>query len=158
MSAIVTVEFVVPVGYLEGDYAKLYGNNGSGDIDYDTPLNNDIFPLFPNGAGIFGFGHAPFGHFRFGHGHSMRAAGFGHLPFGHFPFGHGSDYIRAKHKIYTCGRYKYAFVCYDEFDNQHTGTPEEVELEIHIAPPVPTGLKKNSYDKDTDILILDVAA
>lgn len=158
MTASITVEFAVPVGYIQGDYAKLFGNSGSGAIDFNNPLDNSIYELFPQGSGLYGFGHAPFGHFRWGHGHSMRTAGFGHLPFGHFPFGHGTAVIRAKVKVTECGAYKFAFGCYDLSGNVHVGTPDEVEVHVHIAPEAPTGLKKLSYDKATDILILEEAA
>ena len=36
MSALITIQFAVPVGYLPGDYAMLHGNSGSGNIDYDV--------------------------------------------------------------------------------------------------------------------------
>ena len=158
MSAIITIEFIVPVGYEQGDYAILHGNGGDGDIDWDNPVDNNIYDLFPDGGGIFGWGHAPWGHFRWGHAHSKRTAGWGHLPWGHFPWGHGTGVIRAAQQVDYCGDYKYGFKCYDKLGNLHTGTPEEASVSVHIAPPAPTGLKKNSYDKDTDVLVLDVAA
>ncbi len=157
MSVQVTIEFIVPVGYLEGDYAKLYGNGGQGDIDWNTPLSNEVFALFPNGAGIFGWGHAPWGHFRWGHAHSQRTPGWGHLPWGRFPWGHGTAIITVKHQVSSCGAYKFGLACYDKLGNLHTGTPEEVTVNVHIAPPAPSGLKKNTYDKGTDILLLDAA-
>ena len=157
MTARITVEFAVPVGYIEGDHARLFGNSGAGAVDFNTPLDQSIYELFPKGSGLFGFGHAPFGYFRFGHGHSMRTAGFGHLPFGHFPFGHGTAVIRAKVKVTECGAYKFAFGCCDKAGNLHVGTPDEVTAHVHIAPEPPTRLKKYSYDKATDILILEVA-
>ena len=157
MSAVITVDFVVPVGYIEGDYAKLFGNSGSGEIDYETPLDRSIYELFPKGSGLFGYGHAPFGHFRYGHAHSMRTAGYGHLPYGRFPYGHGSAWLRAKVRVTECGAYKFAFSCYDACGNLHVGTPDEVTADVHIAPEAPTRLKKYSYDKDTDILILEAA-
>ena len=158
MSALVTIEFVVPAGYREGDYARLHGNGGSGSIDWENPLNETIYDLFPSRSGIYGFGHAPWGHFRFGYAHSMRTLGFGHLPWGHFPWGHGSAVIHAEHQVDVCGEWKFGFACYDAAGNQHTGSPQEVDVSVHIAPPAPAGLKKNSYNKDTDVLILDVAA
>ncbi|MHC4398022.1 MAG: hypothetical protein ACYS1A_20455 [Planctomycetota bacterium] len=88
----------------------------------------------------------------------MRAAGWGHLPWGRFPWGHGTGVIRATHQVSECGEYKYGFKCYDKLGNLHTGTPEEATASVHIAPPAPSGLKKNSYNKDTDILVLDAVA
>lgn len=158
MPAKVTIQFVVPVGYQQGDYAQLHGNGGSGDIDWNNPLDDNNYELFPRGAGIFGFGHAPFGHFRFGKGHSMRAAGFGHLPFGHFPFGYGTAAIEAANEVDSCGvDYKYSLACYDSLGNLHVGSPEEETVTVHIAPLAPTGLVINSYNKDTDVLTLDAA-
>ena len=154
--AVVTLKFVVPAGYAEGDYSLLAGNGGSGAIDWDNPLSQTQYPLFPNGAGLYGFGHAPFGQHRFGRGHSMRCAGFGHIHFGKGPFGHGAGIVDAVTEVDECGDYKFGLACYDSLGNLHEGSPEEIELEIHIAPDVPSGLQKNSYDKETDVLILDV--
>lgn len=159
MSALVTLEFAVPVGHEAGDYATLHGNDGAGgNVDFNTSLNNQKHELFPDGVGIYGFGHAPFGHFRFGHGHSMGTDGFGHLPWGNFPFGHGTAIVKATHEVETCGQYKFGFKCFDVLENEHVGSPQEIAVEVHVKPPTPLGLKKNSYDKDTDVLTLDVAA
>ncbi len=137
-----------------GDYAVLFGNGGAGSIDWNTPMTGQKYDLFPNGAGIYGFGRAPFGHHRFGHGHAMRTAGFGHLPFGRHPFGHGAAVVAATDTVDSCGSYKYAFACYDAAGNQHEGAPDEVEVEVHIAPPAPAALTKTSYNKDTGVLTL----
>ena len=157
MDALITIRFVVPVGYSKGDYARLHGNNGSGDIDWDTPLTDEVFELFPNGGGIFGWGHAPWGHFRWGHAHSAGCSGWGHLPWGHFPWGHGTGVIEATHQISACGDYKYGLTCRDELGNLHEGSPEEVTAVVHLSPAAPTGLIKNSYDKTTKVLVLDAA-
>ena len=145
------------MGYQPGDYAKLHGNGGSGNIDWNSPLINDIYELFPNRAGIYGWGHAPWGRFRWGHAHSARTPGWGYLPWGHFPWGHGTAVISAIHHVDSCGAYKFGFACYDKFGNVHQGSPEEATVYIHIAPPAPVGLKKNTYNKDTDIMVLDAA-
>lgn len=157
MSAIITIKFAVPVGHQAGDYARLHGNGGSGDIEWGSPIDNGIYLLFPDGAGIFGYGLAPWGHFPWGRAFSMRTSGWGHLPWGHFPWGHGTAIITATVKVNTCGDYKFGFKCYDKLGNLHEGSPEEAEITVHTAPLRPTGLKKNSYDKDTDVLILDAA-
>jgi len=155
MTALVTIEFIVPAGYRRGDYAKLHGNGGDGDIDWNNPLSDMAYELFPNGAGIFGFGLAPFGHHRFGRAHSMRTSGFGRLPFGRHPFGHGTGVVTVTHEVDECGEYEFGLACFDELGNLHVGSPEEASLSIHLAPDAPAGLKKDSYDKDTDVLVLD---
>ncbi len=157
MTAMVTIEFVVPTGYVEGDYALLCGNNGSDVIDWNNPLADDKLPLFPNGGGIFGWGHAPWGNFRWGHAHAMRVPGWGHLPWGHFPWGYGTAIVTVEYEVDSCGVYRFGLACYDSLGNAHTGTPDEVELGIDIAPEAPAGLAKNSYNKDTDVLVLNAA-
>jgi hypothetical protein len=145
MSAEITIVLAVPLGHRPGDYARLHGNGGSGGIDYDVPIDNRYYDLFPNGAGLYGFGHAPFGHHRFGHAYTKLTNGFGHLPFGHFPFGHNTGKVAASVHVDYCGFYKFTLVCYDQYDNLNTGTPQEVSVNIHTKPPSPTGLEKNSY-------------
>lgn len=154
MNAMVTIQFIPGIDYKKGDYAILCGNAGEGDIDFDIPLSEEI-PLFPNGCGIFGFGHQPFGKSRFCRPFSNGPLGWLHLPFCKGPFALGSALIEAKVQVESCGNYKYAFKVFDSTGNENEGAPEEVELAIHIAPPAPdTALKKYSYDKDTDVLIL----
>lgn len=157
MSVNITIEFAVPIGYEQGDYAVLHGSGGSGPIDWDSPLSNAIYDLFPNGAGIYGFGHAPWGRFRWGRAHSMRCPGWGNLPWGHFPWGYGTALISALYKGDYCGDYKFGFACCDAAGNLHEGTPQEITVVVHIAPPVPGRLVKNSYDKNTGVLVLDAA-
>ncbi len=157
MAALITIQFCTPAGYQPGDYAYLYGNGGAGEINWDTPVDNTIYDLFPRGAGIYGFGHAPFGHHRFGKGVSLRTAGFGHLPFGKHPFGHGTAIITTQARVEDCGSYKFGFKVFDKYGNAQEGTSQVVTADIHIPPVVPGGLKKVSYDKDTDILILEAA-
>ncbi len=156
-TARITISFAVPVGYTSGDYTYLHGNDGSGSIDYDTALNNAKFQLFPRGGGIYGWGHAPWGKSPWGKAYSVRVNGWGHLPWGKTPWGRGTALIAAAYRVTECGEYKFAFNCYDSLGNLHAGTPEEITAYVHIAPPAPTGLTKNSYDKATDVLILDAA-
>jgi len=158
MRAKATIKFVVPVGYEPGDYARLHGNGGSGDIDFDNPLTDRILDLFPNGAGIYGFGLTAFSRHRFGKAQAMRTQGFGQLPFGYAPFGFGTNVIEATDEINECGAYKYALVCYDQAGNEDNGDPEQATLHIHIAPDYPDQMKKYSYNKTTGVLILAAAS
>jgi len=153
----VTIQFIVPIGYIDGDYAQLFSNGGSGDVDWETPLLTKKFDLFPDGAGIYGWGHLPWGGTRWGKAHSLRAPGWGHLPWGNSPFGLGTSVITLNYNVFACGDYKFALGCFDYLGNAHAGDPEVETLYIHIAPEAPTGLTKESYDKDTDVLILNAA-
>ena len=157
MAVKVTIKFTVPSGFRCGDFARLCGNGGAGAVDYDNPLGSRRHDLFPNGGGIFGFGLAPFGKHPFGRAWASRVPGYGRLPYGRHPFGLGTAVITETVEIDTCGTYLFGFAVYDSSGNRHVGTPGEVEVTVHSAPPRPAGLVKNSYSKTTDVLILDVA-
>ena len=154
---IVTIRLAVPLGHRPGDYCLLHSNNGSGDVDFDSPHSTKHIPLMPNGAGNYGFGEGPFGMFPFGGPYQKNITrGFGELPFGMFPFGIGTILIEENVHITDCGDWKFALVAYDKLGNVHEGTPNEVAVSVHVAPPKPQGLQKESYDKDTDVLVLSV--
>ena len=155
MPAHITVSFVVPTGYVPGDYAVLHGDNAGGEgIDWDTPLTGRQLPLFPGGLGIHGWGHAPWGHFPWGHAFSDGPLGWGHLPWGHFPWGYGTALIEDYIDVTACGDYVCAFACYDSLGNLHEGTPDQTAASVHISPPPPSDLKFSSYNKTTDTLVL----
>ena len=152
----ITITQIVPSGHAPGSYAQLHGDGATGTIDWDTPITPAKQPLFPNGSGLYGFGHGPFGHHRFGRSHAQGTAGFGYQSFGSHPFGHGAVEITASPIVTTCGTYKFAFACYDQAGNLHTGTPQEVSVEVHLNPDPPSGLKLSAYNKTTGNLTLDV--
>ena len=155
MSAVITISFYTASGFLPGDYVKLHGNSGSGDINWDTPLIDSPLDLFPDGAGVYGFGCVPFGNTPFGRPYSVGVAGWGRLPFGKTPFGYGAVKVSVLWPIYECGDYKFGFASYNAAGNKCAGSPEEILVSAHITPPAPTGLRRNNYDKDTDVLVLD---
>lgn len=158
MSVKVTVSYQVGSGAEIGSHAKLCGNSGSGDIDYDNPIDRTKRYLFPGVAGIFGFGRAAFGHCRFGKSVAIGVPGFGCQPFGLVPFGYGTVTLSAIDIIAGgCSTRKYAFALYDSLGNINTGSPDEDTIEIHSAPDEPTRLTKTSYSPSTDILVLGAA-
>lgn len=153
----ITIDAVVPAGFAPGDYALLYGSGGAGEIDHNSPLDTIKYLFFPNGSGLYGFGHAPFGRFRFGRSQARGARGWSRLPFGRFPWGHGAAWIRVSREVAFCGRHKFALASFDALGNRQAASPGEVTLNIHIPPDAPTPLKSKSYDAGTDILLLEVA-
>lgn len=157
MRAKVTIQFRSGGPYKPGDYVVLFGNGGSGDIDYDTPLSADL-PLYPDGVGVYGFYRQPWGNFPWGHG-SFRGFGDGfyHQPWGHFPWNYGSVPISASVVVSGCGSFKFAFKAYDSLGNPQADPCEEITAKIHIAPDAPSGLEKKSYNKETKVLVLDAA-
>lgn len=156
--AIITIKFLATPDHRPGDYAQLYSNGGDGDIDWNTPVSSRRHPLYPGDAGQYGFGRTPFGRTPFGHGQAIGVnTGFGHGPFGRTPFGHGATVVTATHAVTACGMYKYGIKTFDAAGNENEGTPAEETLSVHVTPPRATPLKPLSYDKATDILILEVA-
>jgi hypothetical protein len=156
MSATITVKFVVPLTARPGDYAMLYSNNGDGAIDFAAPLTSERIDLFPNGAGNYGFGLAPFGEFPWGMALSVDTQGFGLLPFGYLPWGCGGVLIERTVTVEECGDWLLAFKTFDALGNENVGTPGQAAANVHVAPPAPLGLKKISYNKVTGDLTLAV--
>ncbi|MFA5187048.1 MAG: hypothetical protein WC551_11250 [Patescibacteria group bacterium] len=156
-SEIITLKFAVPFGHRPGDYAVLYSNGGDGAVDWDTPFSDKQIDLFPGGSGWYGFGYAPFGMSPFGlpWGKNINR-GFGYTPFGMSPFGFGGVLITERVAVTDCGDWTFGLKCFDSLGNENTGTPNQVTASVHVAPPRPAGLKKESYDPDTDILTLSV--
>ncbi|MFA5554905.1 MAG: hypothetical protein WCZ89_02315 [Phycisphaerae bacterium] len=144
MAKIITISFAVPFGYRPGDYAVLYSNAGDGDIDWDNPASEHL-PLFPNGAGIHGWGYAPWGYFSWGYAQSRLCEGWGYLPWGHFPWGYGTAVIFARYRAEQCGDYQFAFKLFDELGNPQSGDSGIAQAEVHIPPQPVTGLVKTSY-------------
>jgi len=151
----ITVSFVPGIGYNPGDYAVLYGNGGEGVIDWNTPISEHL-DLFPGGAGIYGWLQTPWLESPWLEPFSMGTAGWLQELWLAGPWLLGFTVISASVKAAACGLYKFAFACYDSLGNQHEGVPEEISVDVHVAPSAPAGLKKHSYNKDADILILDV--
>ncbi len=122
MSALITIHWDIPAETYEvGDYVRLCGNKGDGEIDYAKPLTAQKYELFPDNR-------EP-----------------------------GITEIEIDYPVITCGDYKFALQVYDSLGNPNIGTVQELRAVVHIAPPAPNGLKKVSYDKDTDVLILEAA-
>jgi len=157
MSANITITWAVPIGYQPGDYAKLYGNGGSSNINYDSPLTIEKFVLFQDGGGIYGWYQMPWYKFPWYQGYATRCLGWYQLPWYKFPWYHGTTLITVRQTVFVCGVYKFALKIFDRLGNENVGETEEVEAVIHIAPPAPTGLTKGTYDKESNILILEAA-
>jgi len=158
-AARVTISLAVPAGYKDGDYARLHSNSGgipAGSMDWDNPVSSRQIPLFPGGAGIYGWRHVPWRHFPWRRGFAMRAVGWHHLPWRHFPWHYGTAFLQITDRVTDCGDFIYALAAYDKAGNAHEGTPDQASLSIHIPPDPPAALTKAAYDKDTGLLTLSV--
>lgn len=156
MPARITIRFCPPLSARQGDYVKLHGNGGSGAIDWTNPVSDKKHDLFPGGAGNFGAGLAPAGLEPAGQAWSVLTIGAGLAPAGLEPAGLGAVVIEAADEVDDCGLYRYGFKGFDPLGNEHVGTPGEVQVDVHVTPPRPLGLKKESYDSATDVLTLSV--
>jgi hypothetical protein len=115
---LITISFTAS-GYAAGDYGLLYGDGGSGTIDWDTPVSAKRYDLLPAGQ--------------------------------------DEQTITALVRVRDCGTYQFGFKAFDAAGNASAGAPEEASLEVHVIPDKATKLKKVSYNKTTDTLILEVA-
>ncbi len=156
MTAKVTIKFCVPLTAMVGDTGYLHSNGGSGSINWDTPVSPKQYPLYPDGVGNFGAGLAPAGLERAGLAWPSGVLGAGLCPAGLEPAGLGAAIVEAVNAVDDCGTYRYAFKNYDACGNPMEGTPEEKEIEVHVTPSAPLGLKLVAYDVDAKVLTLAV--
>ena len=157
MAALVTIRFAVPGGqYRIGDYCQLHGDDGSGTIDWDTPLDDSKFELFKDDGGYHGWYNMPWYKFPWYHGQSRDCQGWYHMPWCYFPWYHGTSVIEMEALIEICGTFKFGLKAFDKLGNEHVGQAGQAEIEVHIAPATPVGLKKNNYDPVGNLLVLDV--
>jgi len=156
MPARLILSFVVPAGVTPGDRARLYANGGQGSLDWDTPITGESIDLYPGGAGVYGFGLAPWGRFAWGRAMTFQTQGFGLLPWGRFAWGFGGVVITRAIEIADCGDWLAAFQLFDALGNISSQTPGQAAAAIHIAPAIPDGLKKESYNPVSGELILSI--
>jgi len=151
-----TIKWPVPAGYKPGDYAVLCANDGlGGAVDFNNQISTH--DLFRRGAGIYSVYRTPCYTTRCYKPSAQRTGGPYSTPCYKGCCGHTPNVIETTVDIAECGSWKYAFAVYDSLGNIYEGTAEEVAIEVHIEPDKPTGLKKVSYNKTTDILILEAA-
>ncbi len=114
---------------------NVYGNGGSGAIDYGTPLNDRPIAMFPDGSGRWGFGLGGFGGDDFGRG-GGRSPGWGLGGFGVGEFGVDSAWARWLSGPLGPGAHRLAAVARDGLGNADESPPVEVDLTI-VDPPAP---------------------
>lgn len=91
-------------------------DNGSGTIDYDTPVNRRPIPLWPCWQDKAGFGMAQFGAGDFGYD-AAAAVGFGKGLFGLGQFGLDADALAWISPTLSTGTYRLGVVVYDDEGN-----------------------------------------
>jgi hypothetical protein len=102
----------IPVGAT----IQIYFDNGTGQIDYEHPLNQTPIQVWPSWQDKAGFGMSRFGFSDFGYD-SSAAVGFGKGCFGENPFGMDEDTIEWISPVLDAGIYKFAIVVFDKAGN-----------------------------------------
>jgi len=138
-----------------GATAFIYYDNGTGQIDYENPINETPIIIWPTWQDKAGFGMSGFGYGDFGYD-SAAAVGFGKGCFGQGRFGLDADIIQWISSPLSAGVYKFAIKVIDEIGNESS----IVETEPVTVTPLPKPaekLKFISYDKQENQLVLHIS-
>ncbi len=139
---------------LDGAF-NLYGDAGTGQIDYETPLNDAPFPIWPCPQDKAGFGLSCFGEGDFGWD-AAAAVGFGKGCFGCAQFGLDADAVEWISPALAEGTYRFAVKVVDGAGN--TSPPIEIAPLTIVPPARPAArLSVEAFDPQTRQLTLNVA-
>jgi hypothetical protein len=133
---------------------QVYFDNGTGEIDYDHPLNENPIEVWPNWQYKTGYGMSCFGFSDFGYD-SAAAVGFGIGNLGQGQFGIDADTIEWVSEQMKIGIYKFAVKIFDEAGNESSSETEEITV-IPAAKPAEQ-LDISSFDKQTNQLVLSMS-
>lgn len=132
--------------------AIIYSDNGSGVIDYETPLAQVV--LWDEQAEKWGFGLGGFGRDCFGYSDS-GGVGFGEGCFGEGEFGFDVKRLTYTTEPLALGAYKFGLRVKDGAG--HVNEAETVAFEVFVDPlPLPGQLAIGSYDDVNDRLVLNI--
>ena len=137
-----------------GARVQIYFDGGSGEIDYNNPLNNSPIRVWPAWQDKAGFGMSRFGFSDFGYD-SSAAVGFGKGSFGQNQFGIEADTIEWISPQMSAGVYKFGVKITDEKGNESSSTETGEITVIPAAKPVEQ-ISVNSFDKVTNQLVLKI--
>jgi hypothetical protein len=140
----------VPIGAT----VQIYSDGGSGEIDYDKPLNDSTIRIWPAWQDKAGFGMSRFGASDFGFD-SSAAVGFGKGTFGNGHFGFDADVLEWMSPPMEAGVYKFAVKVSDEAGNE-SGVSETVQVTVIPAARPADGMSISSFDKQENQLVLSV--
>lgn len=135
--------------------AKAYWDNGTGLINYDTPINDFPINIWPSPLDKAGFGNSQFGLSDFGFD-SAAAVGFGRGSFGCGQFGLDADSFEYVTKPLAAGKYKFAVKVFDRGGNESAPT-ETREITVTPAPKPAEALEVAAFDKQTNQLVLNIS-
>jgi hypothetical protein len=137
-----------------GATALIYYDSGTGQIDYENPVNETPIRIWPTWHDKAGFGMSGCGLGDFGYD-SAGAVGFGKGCFGQGQFGLDADTIQWISPTLSAGVYRFAIKVIDHVGNESS----IVETEPVTLTPMPRPAEKLeiiSYDKEENQLVLEI--
>lgn len=138
-----------------GATARIYFDNGTGEIDYDKMLNGSPIKIWPACQDKAGFGMSTFGASDFGYD-SSAAVGFGKGNFAHGQFGLDADTINWTSPALFAGNYKFAVNVIDEAGNE-SNSSETGQVTVIPAPRPAEQISISSFDKQANALVLAIS-
>jgi hypothetical protein len=135
-----------------GATLNIYCDGGTGQIDYDEPINDSPLPVWPSWLNKAGFGMSRFAMGDFGWD-SPAAVGFAKGSFGNGEFGLDADMIEWVSQPMPMGAYRFGVTVTDERGNESDAS--EIGP-VTVAPAARPAEKLSiiSFDKQTGELIL----
>lgn len=134
--------------------ANIYGDNGTGQIDYTVPLNSVPISIWPCRQDKAGFGMAQFSAGDFGYD-SAAAVGFGKGSFGHGQFGLDADAVEWVSPPLPLGRYRFGVAIADPLGNESPASETAAITVVPAATPA-VGLEVVTFNERTNQLTLRI--
>ncbi len=138
-----------------GATAQIYFDSGTGEIDYDSPLNDSPIKVWSVWQDKAGFGMSRFGASDFGYDWAA-AVGFGKGSFGNGQFGLDADIFEWLSPPMQPGVYKFAVKITSKVGNESSGS-ETGEITVTPAARPAEQVSVSSFDKQTNQLVLSVS-
>jgi hypothetical protein len=135
--------------------ASVYFDDGTGQIEYDTPLNNRPITVWPAWQDKAGFGMNRFGASDFGYD-SAGAVGFGKGSFGHGQFGLDADTLEWTSAQMQPGVYRFGVKITDQAGNE-SDSSETDQIAVTPAAKPARQVSVSSFDKQTNQLVLSIS-
>ena len=137
-----------------GATANVFYDAGSGEIDYDQPLNDCPIQIWPSWMDKAGFAMAGFGIGDFGWD-SAAAVGFGKGIFGGDAFGLDADTLEWISQPLPAGAYKFGVKVLDQAGNESAAS-EVGPVTVTPAARAAEGLTILSFNAQTNELVLQI--
>ncbi len=138
-----------------GAAVNVCSDHGTGEVQYDEPLNGTPIPIWPCLQDKAGLGMAQFGTGDFGYD-SAAAVGFGKGSFGRGHFGLDADTITWISPPLPLGSYRFGVKVRDALGHESPATETETIAVIPAAKPV-ARLGVAAYQAQTNQLTLSIS-